>query len=208
MRGRRAARAAGAGHGPGCGLAAADAGRALHRRRGRGGHVAFPPMNDEEVAIWRFARERFGHVSAERLISGMGLELIYEALGACFDLWQQGPAVRRAADITAIALGEMDDTAGDHARCRYAVDMFCAMLGTVAANLAVTLGARGGVYIGGGIVPRLGAAFANSPFRRRFEDKGRFSGYVSSMPVYVIHSPYPGLIGLCAAMDHAVANGH
>jgi glucokinase len=175
---------------------------------GEGGHVAFSPMNDEEVAIWHFARERFGHVSAERLISGMGLELIYEALGACFDLWQQGPAVRRAADITAIALGETDDKVGDHARCRYAVDTFCAFLGTVAANLAVTLGARGGVYIGGGIVPRLGATFANSPFRRRFEDKGRFSGYVAAMPVYVIHAPYPALIGLCAAMDHAVANGH
>ena len=175
---------------------------------GEGGHVAFPPMNDEEAVIWRFARERFGHVSAERLISGMGLELIYEALGACFDLWQQGPTLRRAADITAIALGEMEDDAGDHARCRYAVDTFCAFLGTIAANLAVTLGARGGVYIGGGIVPRLGPAFANSPFRRRFEDKGRFSAYVASMPVYVIHSPYPGLIGLCAAMDHAVAQGH
>jgi glucokinase len=68
---------------------------------GEGGHVAFPPMNDEEVAIWNFARDRFGHVSAERLISGMGLELIYEALGACFDLWQQGPAVGGAADNTA-----------------------------------------------------------------------------------------------------------
>ncbi|WP_104656147.1 glucokinase [Ralstonia insidiosa] len=175
---------------------------------GEGGHVAFPPMNDEEVAIWKFARDRFGHVSAERLISGMGLELIYEALGACFDLWQQGPAVRRAADITAIALGEIEDNLGDHARCRYAVDTFCAFLGTIAANLAVTLGARGGVYIGGGIVPRLGPTFANSPFRRRFEDKGRFSAYVASMPVYVIHSPYPALIGLCAAMDHAVAQGH
>jgi len=76
--------------------------------------------------------------------------------------------------------------------------MFCAMLGTVAGNLALTLGARGGIYIAGGIVPRLGAVFAASPFRRRFEEKGRFSSYVAAIPTFVMTHPTPAFLGLAA----------
>jgi len=78
--------------------------------------------------------------------------------------------------------------------------MFCAMLGTVAADLALTLGARGGIYIGGGIVPRLGPAFATSPFRARFEDKGRYSDYLAGVPSWVITRDVPAFEGLKALL--------
>ena len=94
------------------------------------------------------------------------------------------------ADITGRAL------AGDDPVCVEAVDMMCAFLGTAAADICLTLGARGGVYIAGGIVPRLGAAFDASPFRRRFETKGRFSTYLAEVPTYVITHDTPAFIGL------------
>ncbi len=85
--------------------------------------------------------------------------------------------------------------------CADVVNLFRAMLGTVAANLALTLGAFGGVYIGGGIVPKLGPLFAGSPFRKRFEDKGRFASYLAKIPVYVIDAPYCGLSGAARALE-------
>jgi glucokinase len=79
--------------------------------------------------------------------------------------------------------------------------LFCSFLGTVAGNLALTLGARGGVYIGGGIVPRLGAWFDRSAFRRRFEDKGRFKSYLAEIPTYVVQAAHPALLGAARALD-------
>ena len=81
--------------------------------------------------------------------------------------------------------------------------MFCAMLGTVASDLALSLGALGGVYIAGGIVPKLGPAFAASGFRRRFEDKGRFAAYLAATPVFVITHPLPAFVGLGAVAGEA-----
>ena len=83
--------------------------------------------------------------------------------------------------------------------CAESTTLFCAMLGTMAGNLALTLGARGGIYIGGGIVPRLGQRFAESPFRARFEAKGRFSPYLAAIPTYVVTHPLPAFLG-CAAV--------
>jgi glucokinase len=158
---------------------------------GEGGHVSFAPFDEREAAIWRYARDRHGHVSAERLLSGPGLVLIYHALAALAGEAEQDLS---AADITARGLS------GSCPRCRETLDAFCAMLGTAAANLALTLGARGGVYLGGGIVPRLIDYFKTSPFRPRFEDKGRFSAYLAGIPVFVINSRYPALIGASAAL--------
>ena len=117
--------------------------------------------------------------------------LIYQALAA---LAGEDAADYSAADITERGL------TGQCPRCRETLDAFCAMLGTASANLALTLGARGGVYLGGGIVPRLIDYFKTSPFRPRFEDKGRFSAYMAAIPVYVIDSRYPALIGASAAL--------
>ncbi len=100
-----------------------------------------------------------------------------------------------AAEISRRALAASDP------QCVEALDLFCAFLGVVAGDLALTLGARGGVYIGGGIVPRLGAAFTNSRFRASFEDKGRFRAYLEAIPVYVIHAEVsPALLGAARAL--------
>jgi glucokinase len=104
------------------------------------------------------------------------------------------PRAMRPEDVTREAL------AGTDAHCVEALDMFCGILGSAAANLAVTLGARGGVYVGGGIVPALGTAFDRSSFRARFEAKGRYRGYVAAMPTYVITATHPGLRGVACAL--------
>ncbi|MBP6676561.1 MAG: glucokinase, partial [Vitreoscilla sp.] len=142
-----------------------------------GGHTTFAPHDEREVAILRYAWKQYPHVSFERLLSGSGLELMYRALAE----YAGKPAEALSApDITQRALAGADPV------CMDTLDTFCGVLGTTAGNLAVTLGAFGGIYIGGGIVPRLGEYFDRSPFRARFEDKGRFSDYVRVIPTYVV----------------------
>ncbi|OBV39979.1 glucokinase [Janthinobacterium psychrotolerans] len=162
-----------------------------------GGHVNFAPFNELEVAILQFAWREFEHVSAERLISGDGLELIYRALAE-----RAGVADEKlpAAEITRRAL------AGESPLCDDVIETFCCMLGTVAANVAVTLGALGGIYIGGGIVPRLGERFDRSGFRARFERKGRFANYVSQVPTFVITAQYPAFLGTSAILAEKLSS--
>lgn len=156
-----------------------------------GGHTSFAPRDEREIAILRFALQRFSHVSFERLLSGPGLELIDAALRDRAGL----PRISLAApEITRRALASED------AICTEALDCFCAVLGTTAANLAVTLGAFGGIYIGGGIVPRLGEYFDRSPFRARFEDKGRFSGYLRAIPTFVVTAEHATFLGVSAIL--------
>ena len=156
-----------------------------------GGHVTFSPANETEVAILQYAWRQFDHVSAERLLSGDGIELIYRALAKYKGLPDEG---LRAADISRRAL------AGECELCDQVIDSFCGMLGTVAGNLAITLGAQGGIYIGGGIVPRLGERFAQSSFRVRFEQKGRFVNYLAQVPTFVITAEYPAFLGVSAIL--------
>lgn len=151
-----------------------------------GGHVTMAAADAREAAVLELMRRRFDHVSAERFLSGPGLVNIYNAL--C-ELSGTLAAPFSAAQITDIKIGE------EHPHAREATEMFCAMLGTVAGNLALTLGARGGIYIAGGIVPRLGAVFERSGFRTRFESKGRMSDYVAAIPTYVITHSSPALVG-------------
>ena len=163
-----------------------------------GGHVSFSPIDELEVAILRYLWRDFPHVSAERLISGPGLELLYRALAACNGT--TGEEDMPAAEISRRA------AAGSDPLCRQTIEVFCAMLGTVAGNLAVTLGATGGLYIGGGIVPRLGALFEQSGFRARFEAKGRFANYLSQIPTFVITEPYPAFLGASAILSERLAS--
>jgi glucokinase len=157
---------------------------------GEGGHVSFAPANKDEVAILEALWSEYGHVSAERLLSGMGLELIHWALsGQRLD----APAITKAA------------LAGESGDCLRTVETFCAILGSVAGNVALTLGATGGMYIGGGIVPRLGRLFTASPFRARFEDKGRLAPYLARIPTYLITEQYPALRGVSAMLSERVA---
>ncbi len=152
-----------------------------------GGHASFSPCDEREIAVLRYCWHEYPHVSGERLISGPGIELCYRALCAHAGVMSKKLSAR---EIVEAALARRD------AVCIDTLDCFCAMLGTVAANLAVTLGALGGIYIGGGIVPRLGEYFASSPFRARFEAKGRFTGYLAQIPTYVITAPHPAFHGV------------
>ncbi|MGX4641530.1 glucokinase [Massilia sp. SYSU DXS3249] len=161
-----------------------------------GGHVSFSPANETEVAILQYAWREFEHVSAERFLSGAGVELIHRALS---DVLGQPAANLSAPEISRRAL------AGECPLSNQVLDVFCGMLGTVAGNLAVTLGAQGGVYIGGGIVPRLGERFAASPFRRRFEQKGRFQSYLAAVPTYVITAEYPAFLGVSAILSEKLS---
>jgi len=156
-----------------------------------GGHVAFAPANAREAAVLAYAWQFHEHVSAERMVSGPGLEFIHRALLAI----EGHPAADlKAAEIVDGALKQGD------AVCMETLDLFCSMLGTVAADLALTLGALGGIYIGGGVVPHLGEYFARSPFRARFENKGRMAVLTKAIPTYVITAEYPAFTGLSAIL--------
>ncbi|HJV24704.1 MAG TPA: glucokinase [Aromatoleum sp.] len=164
-----------------------------------GGHTSFAPADEREMCILQFAWRELSHVSAERLVSGPGLELMYRAL-----------AERNAVSVTKpLAAAQIVSHAltGDDALCSEVVECFCGMLGTVASDVAVTLGALGGIYIGGGIVPRLGALFARSSFRQRFESKGRLADYVARIPTYVVTAPQATFQGVSAILGHQLQSG-
>ncbi|HEX9173706.1 MAG TPA: glucokinase [Telluria sp.] len=161
-----------------------------------GGHMNFAPADEREFAILQYAWREWPHVSNERLISGPGMELIWRALAERDGLDASAQSVRpSAADIVAGALERQDPL------CVEVLECFCGMLGGAAANLAVTLGAFGGIFIGGGIVPRMGEWFASSPFRARFEAKGRFSSYLADIPTYVITTPNPAFHGVATILS-------
>ena len=148
------------------------------------------PATARESAVLDRMRRHFDHVSAERALSGPGLVNLYNTLAELGRMPAQGFT---AAQITDLAVRAADSL------CVETTTMFCAMLGTMAGNLALTLGARGGVYIGGGIVPRLGQTFVQSPFRQSFEAKGRFQAYLAAIPTFVVTHPLPAFLG-CAAL--------
>jgi glucokinase len=153
---------------------------------GEGGHVSMSASTAEESEVIALVRERHGHCSAERLLSGPGLVNLYVALA---ELAGRGHPTITARDITHLAKqGEP--------LARKTQGMFFAMLGTVAGNLALTAGARGGVFIAGGIVPHLCEAFAKSEFRERFEAKGRYHAYLAAIPTPVIIADLPAFRGL------------
>ena len=159
-----------------------------------GGHVTMAPGDARESAIIEQLRGRFGHVSAERVLSGDGLVNLYQAIA---ELDGRPIETLNPGGITEKAV------AGSCQTCAAALEVFCAMLGTVAGNLALTLGARGGVYLAGGVVPRFVPYLAASAFRDRFENKGRFRPYLEAIPVRVIVHPDPAFLGLRAIMEGA-----
>ncbi len=160
-----------------------------------GGHANFGPRDETELAILAYAQRQYSHVSYERLLSGPGLELIYRALAE----QAQRPGNPRAVSLAAPDISRRAE-AGTDPLCEQALATFCAILGSAASNLAVTLGAFGGVYIGGGIVPKLGTYFDRSPFRARFEDKGRFSDYLKGIPTFVITDENATFLGVSAIL--------
>ena len=184
--------------GPGTGLGVS--GLILHRTgytaiAGEGGHVSFSPYDAFEADIWAYAKQHFDHVSAERLLSGAGLALIHAALTQ-----NKEPEVQAlsAKDIVTLALE------GNHPLCCRSLAVFSAMLGSFAGDVALTLGARGGVYVCGGMVPRFIEAFQQSSFRTRFESKGRCKSYLAAIPVYVVLNPCTGLLGAAVALQQTL----
>ena len=157
---------------------------------GEGGHATMAAATDRESAVLDRMRTHFDHVSSERILSGPGLVNLYNTLAQLDGIPSRGFT---APQITDLAVRAEDPL------CVATLDMFCSMLGTMAGNLALTLGARGGVYIGGGIVPSLGRTFIDSPFRERFEAKGRFQAYLAAIPTFVVTHPLPAFLG-CAAL--------
>jgi glucokinase len=162
-----------------------------------GGHASFSPRDEREIAVLRHALKRYEHVSFERLLSGPGIELIREALAA-----------EAKATVSPMAAPEITRRGIDNSAplCAATLETFCGLMGTAAANLALTLGALGGVYIGGVIVPRLGEYFDRSTFRQRFEAKGRFSSYLSAIPTFVITAENATFIGASAILEAQLSN--
>jgi glucokinase len=163
---------------------------------GEGGHVSLSPTCAREADILRILWRSHPHVSVERVVSGMGLENLYRAICT---LNGTEPQALVAAQVTQRALAQQD------VACEEALDRMCRLLGNAAANLALTLGARGGIYLGGGVIGRLGDYFAQSGFRAAFEAKGRFEGYMQRIPTYVIRAEQPALIGCAMALGIAPA---
>jgi glucokinase len=161
---------------------------------GEGGHVTLAAQTESEYRVIELIRQRYGHVSAERVLSGQGLVDLYLALR---QMQKQQPVdVAGAAEITAWALQNKDPLA------LQSIDMFAGFLGSVTGDLALTLGARGGVYLGGGIVPRWLGWFETSQFRERFEAKGRFNAYLKDIPVWVINAAEsPALLGAARSLQ-------
>ena len=159
---------------------------------GEGGHVTLAATDDREAAIISILRKTFSHVSAERVLSGPGLVNLYNAVCAL-----EGKVTRALdpSDITEAAIANSDT------QCVVAIEYFTRFLGSVAGNLALTLGSLGGMYLGGGIVPRLGAAFDEALFRQQFEGKGRYQTLLQGLPVWLITASTPALVGASRALD-------
>jgi glucokinase len=184
--------------GPGTGFGAAGF---LQRPRSavvvtEAGHATLPATSEREAQVIAELRRRFGHVSVERVLSGAGLENLYRAIAAV-----DGVAApdRNAAAITD---GAFD---GSCAVCQTTIDMFCAFLGSVAGNLALTFLARGGIFIAGGIVPRFAERLADTSFRQQFEGKGRYDVYLRDIPTSVIVTPDTSFIGLKTFFERNIA---
>ena len=157
-----------------------------------GGHAGFAPRTDEEVAVGRFIADEFGFVSWERLLSGRGLVNIQRAL--CHISGETWPG-HRPEDITQEAI------ASPNSMSRRVVDLFCAILGAYAGDVAVVTGARGGIYLGGGILPCIRDIIPESAFEARFERRGPMSRYVSDIPVNLIISDHAALVGAAALAE-------
>lgn len=178
--------------GPGTGLGVANLvsdGERWISIGGEGGHVDFAPIDQQEAKIFDYLLTKYQHVSYEQLLSGLGIEQIYQALASI-----------NAVDVEALPAQEISAKALNNEcdLCQETLAQFCRTLGSFAGNLALILGSFGGVYIAGGIVPRFIEFLNNSEFRRRFEEKGRLSGFNRDIPTYVITESQPGILGAAA----------
>ena len=169
------------------GLVPATAGD-LAAIEGEGGHRTLAAQSPREWAIVEILEKRYGHASAERALSGPGIEAIWGAIAEIGGA-RCGEA-KTAAEIARDAFARRDPIAEE------TIEVFTGFLGSVAGDLALTLGARGGVYVAGGIVPRWGGRFDSGRFLERLRAKGRFRTWLSAISVHVVTHPHPGLVGV------------
>ena len=181
--------------GPGTGLGVAGVapwGGGWLALPGEGGHATLAAGDDFEAALLAHVRRDFEHVSAERLLSGIGMPVLHGAVAQVLGGALAQPLTTESIVERAIS--------GQDPVCERTIDAFCALLGSFAGNVALTLGSRGGVYVGGGIVPRLGERFFASQFRARFEAKGRFRSYMQGIPTALITDTLAALAGAAQAI--------
>ena len=175
--------------GPGTGLGVAGlvpVGNSWQSLPSEGGHVSLSPANPLEQEIMKHLWREYPHVSAERLISGPGIALLYHTLCQINGI---NPAASDAAGVVAVATKDNCTTA------QQALSTFSGLLGGVAGNLALTYGCQGGLYLGGGVLSKLGAQFDKVKFCERFVAKGRFEAYLEAIPRYMITAEQPAFIG-------------
>ena len=151
-----------------------------------GGHADLAPSTFLEAELWSILAQNHEHVCLETVLCGNGLMNLYRAMCG---LW--GSEVE---DISAEEISQRGQTMSDPV-CHQTLEAFAGFLGSAAANLALTVGARGGIYISGGIAPQMLDFLVNSPLRRRFEEKGDLSDYVKKIPILMVLDPQPGLAG-------------
>ena len=183
--------------GPGTGLGVAGASKTKDGFlivQGEGGHIGLSPTTDREIEVHKKLLQQYGRVSAERIICGSGLRNLYQTLQ---ELNKDPKGTMTEAEVVAHALE------GDDPVCVEALDIFLAYLGAVAGDLALTFGALGGVYIAGGIAPRVKDYVIGSQFRHRFEAKGRLSHMIKDVPTYLVMSKHAGLIGAAVCLNEA-----
>lgn len=183
--------------GPGTGLGVAGlawSGERWVALAGEGGHMTLGAGNERQLALLERIRKGRDHLSAERVLSGPGLAELYQAVAAAQGLT---PAALEPNDVLTLGSSGEDEVAAE------ALDLFVTWLGGFAGDAALLLGARGGVYLGGGIAPKMLAKLSAGEFRRAFEDKGRMGVYLAPIPVYVIAADFAALKGAAASLRNA-----
>lgn len=173
-----------------------------------GGHCDFPIIDEKWAGLWRYLRKKYGHVSVERVVSGPGILNIYHWLKSS-GKHKEPPWLKMlfrkhdpAGVISEAALKEKDPL------CEETIDIFISSFGSVAGNLALTGMTRGGLFLGGGIAPKMLSRLKKGDFMESFTDKGRFGKFMESIPVKVITHKRPALLGAaCCAFENA-ERGH
>jgi glucokinase len=167
---------------------------------GEGGHATLAIANHLDAELWGVLSQEVDYVSRETVLCGSGLVRLYRAMCA---VWGSHPEALDAAQVSARGVTMTDPV------CHQTLESFCGLLGNTAGDFALTVGARGGVYIAGGIAPKIVDFLSASPLRRRFDERGPMSAYVSQIPIYIVLDDNPGLVGAMrysVQLDHSGAN--
>ena len=180
--------------GPGTGLGVAclaQDGKTTLALPTEGGHVGFAPANLREVEVLKILLGRHTRVSAERVLSGPGLEVLHQTLGQVDGVRRAKMSARQIVEAATSRQGPCWDT----------VQAFAGMLGSFAGDVALMVGAQGGVYLGGGLVEHLSPMLEETPFRQRFEEKGRLADFVRALPTFIITGRLAALVGAAACLE-------